>query len=104
MEKSLLSFATTYPGWAPGAAAKHLLTALRPLPPPQLVDAAPAASGSVQWASVVTAHHQPHYPFTTHLSDSLNNTGAPFLPWPCFRSCVSQLAGAAVTSRLQQHA
>ena len=29
VEKSLLSFATTYPGWQPGAAAKQMLSGLR---------------------------------------------------------------------------
>lgn len=73
MEKSLLSFATTYPGWDPGAAAKQLLGALRaPHPPPGAANA--AAAGGSQWRDGVTAY-QPHYPFTKHLSESLNNTG-----------------------------
>jgi hypothetical protein len=33
VEKSLLSFATTYPGWQPGAAAKQMLSGLRAATP-----------------------------------------------------------------------
>jgi hypothetical protein len=35
VEKSLLSFATTYPGWQPGAAAKQMLSGLRAATPHQ---------------------------------------------------------------------
>lgn len=75
MEKSLLSFATTYPGWQPGAAAKQLLGALRPPPPPPpACPGQPPATDTAQWRDGVMAY-QPHYPFTNHLSDSLINGG-----------------------------
>mmetsp|Transcript_4303 Transcript_4303/g.12400 ORF Transcript_4303/g.12400 Transcript_4303/m.12400 type:complete len:983 (-) Transcript_4303:227-3175(-) len=94
MEKSLLSFATTYPGWDPGAAAKQLLGALRaPHPPPGAANA--AAAGGSQWRDGVTAY-QPHYPFTKHLSESLNNTGRTQLLPPDRRS-------AAVGGRANGH-
>ena len=46
MEKSFLSFVSTYPTWEPGAAAKQMLASLDPRPPP------PPPPPS------------PHYPFT----------------------------------------
>jgi hypothetical protein len=53
MEKSLLSFAKTYPTWEPDSAAKQMLATLSPLPPQ------PSA----------------HYPYTTLVPDA----GAQFL-------------------------
>ncbi len=69
MEKSLLSFATTYPGWEPGAAEKQMLSGLQ-LPAPG------AAAGGTDGAGAETdggmhgsGWHAglPPYPFTAHL-------------------------------------
>lgn len=76
MEKSLLSFATTYPGWEPGAAAKQMLSGLRLLAPAAGDDAgigggAAAAGGE---ANSSGCHVAPplgrHYPVTSHLGNA----------------------------------
>lgn len=72
MEKSLLSFATTYPGWEPGAAGKQMLSGLR-------LPALGAAAGGTDGAGAEADggmhgsgwHAGPppgsQYPFTAHL-------------------------------------
>lgn len=64
VEKSLLSFATTYPGWEPGAAAKQMLSGLRNAGPPVGFDAA----GAGGWPA--GAPPGPHYPYTMHLGSA----------------------------------
>jgi hypothetical protein len=63
MEKSLLSFAATYPTWEPDAAAKQLLAALAP---PGGAGAAGAAPG-------------PHFPYTSHVPDAASARLSPHL-------------------------
>jgi len=63
MEKSLLSFAATYPTWEPDAAAKQLLAALAP---PGAAGAAGAAPG-------------PHFPYTSHVPDAASARLSPHL-------------------------
>ena len=67
MEKSLLSFATTYPGWEPGAAAKQMLSGLRPAAAGAAEGgrAPGAAAAGRGWPAGPPAG--PHYPFTAHL-------------------------------------
>ena len=59
MEKSLLSFAATYPTWEPDAAAKQLLSTL----------AAPGFGGAPG----------PHFPYTSHVPDARSARLGPHL-------------------------
>ena len=62
MEKSLLSFAATYPTWEPDAAAKQLLATLA-------VPGSAAAAGAPG----------PHFPYTSHVPEARSARLGPHL-------------------------